>query len=204
VLVHNYRRKPIMEKSLHYVGIKDFVVLRPQPHGPWNGVAKLMPLLEYLSSESCRTEYLLYCDSRDSVLRADPAAAIECLQKEDCDLLLSSTRYPGGYGCMTQIKGWTDNIVRQSGFEKRYLNAGVFVGRTSFVRQVLEAAIEYVTEHDLSRRELDRHKRDGSLGGRLPGFPQCVGSDQIILRYLHPQFYPRMKIDYQGRLALPR
>lgn len=204
VLVHNYRRRPMMEKSLRYAGIKDFVVLRPRPRGPWNGAAKLLPLLQYLSSDSCPTEYVLYCDSRDCVLRADPAAAIECLRNEDCDLLLSSTRFPGGYECMPQIKRWSDAVVAECGYEQRYLNAGVFVGRTTFVRQVLEAASEYVTEQDLSRRELDRRILGGSLRERLPGFPQGVGSDQIILRYLHPRFYPRMKIDYRGRLALPR
>ncbi len=60
----------------------------------------------------------------------------------------------------------------------------------------------YVTETDLPGSEYKRLKDSGTVGEHLPEFPKGCGCDQTILRYLHPQFYPRMKIDYQGRLAL--
>ena len=67
---------------------------------------------------------------------------------------------------------------------------------------VLQAGAEYVTENDLTFGEWRRLAWEGSLGQRLANFPHGVGSDQIIFRYLHPQFYPRMKVDYASRLAL--
>jgi len=39
-------------------------------------------------------------------------------------------------------------------------------------------------------------------GANLPNYPEQCDSDQHILRYLHPSFYPRMKIDYSLRLAV--
>ena len=83
-----------------------------------------------------------------------------------------------------------------------YINSGVFAARPLFLREVLEAAMTYITENDLTGKVYGELRRQGSLCERLPDFPKGCGSDQAIFRFLHPQFYPRMKIDYHGRLAL--
>ena len=41
----------------------------------------------------------------------------------------------------------------------------------------------------------------GKLCEALPDFPKGVGCDQAIMIFMHPNFYPRVKIDYQGQLA---
>ena len=41
----------------------------------------------------------------------------------------------------------------------------------------------------------------GKLCEALPDFPKGVGCDQAIIRFMHPKFYPRVKIDYQDQLA---
>jgi hypothetical protein len=202
LLVHNYDYEPIMEKSLRYVGIEDYTVLRSAINGPWVQTIKLIAILDYLKSDSCRTEYLLYCDSNDAVLRDDPREAIKYLEEENCDLLLSKTKSKKVYKGMPQVKAWTDQIAKEQGYPGWYINAGVFVARTSFLSEVLEAVMAYITDDDLPDKVLGQLLRHGDLGKRLPEFPKGCGSDQTILRYLHPQFYPRMKVDYKGRLAL--
>jgi hypothetical protein len=202
VLVHNRETEPIMERSLRYVGVDNFVVLRPNGNRPWRNTVKLTMLKEYLDSGACKTKYLLLCDSDDAVLSDDPGKAIDYLEDQRCDLLFSSTKYTGGYVCMPHIKEWADQKARESGSAPTYINAGVFVGKTAFLRQVLEVANSYVTEHDLSRTDYRRLRREGSLNRRLPEFPRGIGCDQVILRYLHPRFYPQMKVDYAGQLAL--
>jgi hypothetical protein len=202
LLIHNHKKEPIMEKSLRYVGIENFVVLRMEFSGSWHNTLKILELKKFLDSDGCKTEYILYFDSDDVVLRDEPEKAIRYLQEEDCDLLLSNTPFRAGYECMPHIKEWTDQIANKNGYGQIYINTGVFIAKTSFLREVMDSAIEYITEHDLSPEEYRDLRRKGSVRERLPSFPKGVGSDQVILRYLHPHFYPRMKIDYKGRLAL--
>lgn len=204
LLIHNYKKEPIMEKSLRYVGIENFVVLRVAFNGAWHNTLKLSELKKFLDSDRCKTEYILFFDSDDVVLRDEPEKAIRYLQEEDCDLLFSSTSAKGGYECIPHIQEWTDQIANKNGHDRLYINSGVYIAKTSFLRKVMDSAIEYITEHDLSRDEYRELRQKESLCERLSSFPKGVGSDQVILRYLHPRFYPRMKIDYKGRLALRR
>jgi len=204
LLIHNYEKEPIIEKSLRYVGIDNFVVLKVEFNGSWHNSLKLLELKKFLDSNRCKTEYILFFDSDDAVLREEPEKAIRYLQEEDCELLFSSTRAKAGYNYMPHIKEWTDQIADKNGHNRLYINTGVYIAKTSFLREVIDSAIEYVTEDDLSREEYQEHRRKGSLCERLPSFPKGVGCDQVIMRYLHPNFYPRIKIDYKGGLALRR
>jgi hypothetical protein len=202
LLVHNHEYETLMEKSLRYVGIENFIVLRPPINKPWVHTVKISAVLSYLKSGACKTEYLLYCDSKDAILRDDPKKAIRYLEEENCELLFSKTRSKRVYNYLPQVKVWADQVAKEHGSPGWYINAGVFVGRTFFLREVLDAAMVYVTETDLTGPEFKRLKDNGTVYKNLPEFPKGFGCDQTILRYIHPQFYPRMKIDYQGRLAL--
>jgi hypothetical protein len=202
VLIHNYESEPIMEKSLRYVGIKNFVVLRPKSERPWCNTMKFVELKRFLDSGSCKTKFVLFCDSDDAVLRDDPAKAIRFLEEEGCDLLLSNTSFDAAYECMPDVQEWADEIARQNGKTQYYINSGVFIGRLDFLREVLGEALKYISDNDFSREEYWRVRENGTLCKSLPEFPKGIGSDQVILRYLHPRFYPRMKIDYKDRLAM--
>ena len=61
--------------------------------------------------------------------------------------------------------------------------------------------MNFVTDRDLSLEEYRIFRAQGKLGDVLPEFPKGIGCDQVILRYLHPEFYPRMQIDYLSKLA---
>ncbi len=106
------------------------------------------------------------------------------------------------YKGMPHVKAWTDQIAKENENPGWYINSGVYVARTLFLREVIEAAMAYVIDSDLPVTEYLQLKKNGTIGEHLPDFPKGCGSDQTIFRYLHPQFYPRMKLDYRGRLAL--
>ena len=108
LLVHNYEFLPIMELSLRYVGINNYTVLKSPVDGHWRQSNKPVAILNYLKSGSCKTEYILFCDSSDAVLRDDPGKAIRYLEEENCDLLFSRTKFKGGYECIPHIKAWAD------------------------------------------------------------------------------------------------
>ncbi|MFZ4716850.1 MAG: hypothetical protein ACOYMT_04835 [Chthoniobacterales bacterium] len=201
VLVHNYSEMPLTEKSLRYVGIDNYVVLRPPVAKVFLNTHKLMALVRWLGSGACTTEYVLYLDAKDVFVRANPLAAIHLLQGLGCDLLFSSEQESYLYECMPAIKAWTDGLADKMEVPRRYLNAGVFVGRKTFLLEVLKNALKYAAEDDLSHGKLVAGIRSGSLRDRLPEFPFGCGSDQAILRYLHPRFFPRMQVDYECRLA---
>ncbi len=201
VLVHNDLKMPVTEKSLRLVGINNYVVLRPPTARRFLNTHKLWALVRWLRSGACPTEYVLYLDSRDVFVRNDPSIAVQLLHRFRCDLLFSSEQESYLYDCMPEVKAWTDGVADSMKEPRRYLNSGVFVGRRTFLQEVLETALEYATEDDLTHGQLVAAIRSGSLRARLPRFPFGCGSDQAILRVLHPRFFPRMQLDYGGRLA---
>lgn len=201
LLAHNYPAAPVMEQSLRYAGINDFHVLHLPATKPWNNTAKLRAIHAFLDNGGCTTDYVLYCDSNDAVIRSDPSRAVALLDRLQCELLFSTTSFPGGFECMLDVKQWAE--ANDSGIPSApYLNSGVYVGRTEFVGQVVAELMHYVSDDELAREEYGRRRGDGTLCQRLPEYPKNVGSDQVIFRYLHRQFFPRMRVDPTGFLAL--
>lgn len=191
VLVHNLPQDTIAEKSLRFLGVRDFTVLRPKGVTKWRHALKLVELEKFL--ENCRKRYILYVDSTDVVLRTDPTFAIRCLEANQCDLLMSSTTSKRAYKWMPEVHRQTDEIAARHGFQGLYPNAGVFAGTRDFLSEIVADAMQYVYEDDLTET---KHIQD------FPNFPHRVGSDQKILRYLFPKYYPRMKVDYENCLAI--
>ena len=203
LLVHNRPDKTLMEQSLEYLGIRDYTVLRLPSDQPWRHTARIAAILDHLRSGACATEYILVSDSDDALIRDDPQKAIDLLRAADCEMLVSSTAYAAYHG-MPDVKIKTMSLAPPqrdgSRHPRIHLNAGVYIARASFLREYLEATRQYVSEHDLAIEKLNIIS-DEDLLRLLPDFPRGVGSDQTIMRYLFPQFYPRMKIDYDERLA---
>ena len=204
VLMHNYTDTPLMEQSLRYTGIDQYVLLKPEFEGEWRDSIKLTTILRYLLSGACRTEYMLYADSRDCVLRADPRDAVALLAAQACDCLFSVEADGYGYQCMPEVRAWARQNALAHRHQTGYINCGVFVGRVNFVTELLQEAQQYILPTELSWTAFRQHLSAGTLCEALPEYPLGVGSDQQILRWLHPRFYPRMQCDYAGRLAVPR
>lgn len=201
VLVHNYSAMPLTERSLRYVGITDYIVLRRPAGHVFLNIFKIEALIEWLTSGACKTEFVVYLDSADVFVQDDPAIAVQLLDRLRCDLLFSTEHEPYLYECMPEVKTWTDGMAERMHAKGGYLNAGVFVGRATFLCEVLAAALPFCSADGLSHRELVALIKRGTTRERLPTFPHGSGSDQAILRYLHPRFFPRMQLDYGDALA---
>ena len=209
ILIHNYKRETILEKSLSYVGIDNYIVLRPENDIWPNNTIKIKILKEYIDSGDCSTEYVLYIDSDDAILRDDPGKVIQYLDEEKCELLTSHTHDLSQFKIMKKIlpetARWAELLAHENGCENIFLNSGVFVARTSFMKEILNTAAEFVTEKKFSREErkllkklMLSHENPKEL---FPDFPKGYVSDQIIFRTIHPKFYPQVKIDFKERIA---
>jgi hypothetical protein len=198
ITCHNYSSKSLLEKSLDYLGIEGYTVLRESFEGPWRNTLKPKWLLNYLERYPCGPDNVLFCDADDAIVVGDAYRVLEVFERKRCKLLFMSTSFEGGYACMPEIKRWADQI-----HPGRYLNSGVYIGRRDYLVTVLRAANAYITANDITAEEsrsLGHGVFDTKLCKRLPDYPRG-SQDQDILRYIHPQFYPDMQIDYDNELA---
>jgi len=172
VTTHTYPEKSIFEQSLDYLGIIPYVVLKKEVG--WSHRYKIDWLLEFLRSDKCETEYLLFCDARDTIVIDDLHKALNTFHEMKCELVFNSTMSRRGIlWNMPQLFEWTRTVAKKRG---RYLCAGAFIGRAKFIQKVFEAAV--------------------TLFGRFAR-PE---NDQDVLRYLHPAFHPEMDLDYANKI----
>lgn len=198
ITCHDYPTHSLLEKSLDYLGIKGYRRLSEPFDGPWRNTFKLKWLLHHLEDHPGGPENVLFCDADDAVFVGDPFKILEIFRQKNCRLLFMSTSFMGGYACMPAVKQWTDQIR-----PGRYLNSGVYIGQRDFLLKVLTAANAYITSADITAEESKRLGHgvyNTDLCARLPEYPRG-SQDQDILRYIHPQFYPEMQIDYDNVLA---
>ncbi len=197
---HDSPEPSLLEQNLSHLGIRECCeVLHPTEGVTWRNTMKTELIVKYLKSGRCKSTYLLYLDAFDVVLQAGPEKIVEVFQAYECDLLFMSTNTLTGYMCMPDVREWADSIYRG-----RYLNAGVFIGRPAFILEVMAEATDYIVDNPITWQEiraLGKGISDTRLCERLPHYPRGLPSDQLILRYLHPKYYPRMKVDYTNLLA---
>lgn len=195
----NYPEPGYFEKSLDFLGIHDYKVLIP-PEGEWKHSFKITTVLDFLKSDVEKTKYILFCDSRDTILRGDPHEVVRIFESIGVDLLFNSSMCKNGFMCMPEVFEWTKIVCKKKG---RYVNAGVFMGEWDFTTTVFEEAAKYVTPNSLTAQEhsaLGRGRKSTQLCDRLPDYPKNA-DDQDILRFLHPQFWPRMDVDYYNEIT---
>jgi hypothetical protein len=103
-----------------------------------------------------------------------------------------STKGADGYNCMPNVKLWADSDPER---RHRYLNAGVFIGKTTFIKEFLEDSLNYCTGNDCSNNDWQKYLKSEPVD-----FP-VGGSDQDMFRFLEPKYYPRVKVDYRNIMA---
>ena len=188
--LHGYENTSILESNLNYLGI-DLVVLT-DARLPWRNTFKFELIRNYLNSGKCVTEYFMCCDAIDIIFQDDPQEIIDIFESFNCDCLFMSTHSIDGYDCMIEVKNFADKI---NGGNNRYLNSGVYIGKTSFVKEMFDEAIKYAIPHGVTmddyREYLSRKPIDYPKGSQ----------DQDIFRYIEPKFYPRIRVDYQNLMA---
>ena len=184
-----YENVSILESNLKYLGI-DLTVLRDD-RLPWRNTFKFEMLHNYLNSGECTTEYFMCCDAIDVIFVDDPQRVIDIFESHECDALFMSTHSMDGYNCMPEVKEWVDTINTKN----RYLNSGVYIGKTSFVSEMVEEAIKYAVPSGVTMDDYRDY-----LASEPKDYPKG-SQDQDIFRYIEQKFYPRMKVDYDNQMA---
>jgi len=182
-----YEYKSILECSLEYLGIEGLVVLRDD-RLPWRNTFKIEMVKNYL--DLCTTRYVMFCDAIDVIFIDDPNRVIEIFKSHHCKMLFMSTTATSGYSCMPEVYKWVTGISKS-----RFLNSGVWIGNTEFVKTVFAEASKYINPHGATMYE-----RESYIASSPKSYP-IGGDDQDILRYIEPLFYPDLKVDYKNELA---
>ena len=185
-----YEDISILEKNMEYLGL-DLVVLR-DARLPWRNTFKFEMLNNYL--KDCPTEYFMCLDAIDVIWVDEPQKVMDIFKSFDCDALFMSTHSTDGYNCMPEVKQWVETI----NISGRYLNSGVYIGKTSFVREMVEEAMKYAVPPGVT---MDEYK--DYLDSKPKDYPKG-SQDQDIFRYIEQKFYPRMRVDYQNKIAFRR
>ena len=206
VLLNTSASKPLTERCCEFLGIRNFYRIASSHVGPWRHNVKIVDLHRYLSSLKELPEYLLYVDSDDVLFREDPWCAVEILKQEGCKILFSGVPYMGAYELMPEAKIAVDAEARSRGVNPLYINAGVFVAETGFLVKILEEALEFIDENDISAATYKEWYRNGLLCEKISrhpkGFPHGVGCDQEIMRFLQFKHPKEMKVDLFNKLAM--
>ena len=185
-----YENTSILESNMEYLGL-NLVVLK-DARLPWRNTFKFEMINNYLQSGKCTTEYFMCLDAIDIIFVDHPQKVIDIFKSFNCQALFMSTSSLDGYNCMPEVLDWVHSI---NGGIPRYLNSGVYIGKTSFIKELYEEAIKYAIPHGVTmddyRDYLAREPKDYPKGSQ----------DQDIIRYLEPKFYPQLKVDYQNQMA---
>ena len=189
--LRGYEDISILENNLDYLGIKNLVVLKDN-RLPWRNTFKFEMILNYLNSGKCNTKYFMFCDAIDVIFVDHPQKIIDIFESFNCDALFMSTHSTDGYKCMPEVKNAIDQINKGN---KRYLNSGVYIGKTEFIKEIFEEAIKYALPHGVTMGEYHDY-----LKSNPPNYPQG-SQDQDIFRFIEPKFYPKLKVDYQNLMA---
>ena len=145
----------------------------------------------------------MYVDSTDALLRGNLNQAVELLKENNCEMLVFSTKFDV-YPCTPELEKWVESIAEENGYkqnEKIHINTGVYVAEKRLLKEVVEEAGNYITDNALPTKKYVHMRDMEKLCEALPDFPKGVGCDQTIIRFMHPKFYPRVKIYYQDQLA---
>lgn len=184
-----YEDTSILERNMEYLGL-DLVVLR-DGRLPWRNTFKFEMLSNYLNSGECTTEYFMCLDAIDVIWVDEPQKVMDIFKSFNCDALFMSTHSTDGYSCMSEVKEWVETI----NVPGRYLNSGVYIGKTSFIKEMIEEAMKYAVPPGVIMGEyhqwLETSPKDYPKGSQ----------DQDIFRYIERKFYPRVRVDYQNNIA---
>ena len=151
-----YEDISILEKNMEYLGL-DLVVLR-DARLPWRNTFKFEMLNNYL--KDCPTEYFMCLDAIDIIWVDEPQKVMDIFKSFNCDALFMSTHSTDGYSCMPEVKQWVETI----NVPGRYLNSGVYIGKTSFVKEM----VEYMEEgpiFQLNKSRFDEKQKQGIMEG---------------------------------------
>lgn len=162
----------VLEKSLDHLGVP-YVVMGAGIH-PWiNSQHKLQLTVAALAT--IRTAYVLGVDSRDAIVIDDPYLLVERFTRQfSCELLFSADLI--NWPTLSRFEKFEAVLPEARASRFRYLNSGMWIGKTEFCRAFFDAALN------------------------VPPVPEEPSSDQGIYKQMFPDYYPRLQLDYRCAL----
>ncbi len=155
-------RETNIEKTFKFFKVP--YVMKGRGTDGWVNTMKAGLLADYLPS--INTKYTMGIDSHDVLLLKDANGIVDTFENDfDCDMLFNAelVSYPEN----NEIAEFEKSIYGNSPF--RYLNSGVWIAKTEFLKSVIGDILEF------------RSSRPKS--------------DQEIYRKVHQKYYPRVQID---------
>lgn len=200
ICVDAFSPETVLERNLRHLGIR-YTLLRDGAGEPWHNTNKISIVREYL--DHCVTKYVMCCDAFDVIFIKPAHTVLSKYLEFDCDLLFCATTFDGGYACMPHKRDWVHSV---NGGRTRYLNGGVFIGERQFLKNFLDRAMVYVVDSPITMSRIVELGSGSGVDDRLcrhmKEFPRGVSSDQMIYRYIEPEYHPRVRVDYDGQLIL--
>ena len=209
--VRNYPEKQLFELNMDNLGIKHSCV--KVPFQAWRHTDKMEGAIKIL--ETCTTEYVLYGDTGDVVWVENPNTIVDKFLDYDCDLLFGShdhfavsTRH--SYFSMMHIKNKIDllKMIAEEPIRRgvgHYINSGAWFGRTENIKDIFKRVSEFI-DYDrkgLTTPEYCQIRYDGNnLCDYVENYPYGIPDDEDIFRWIEPDFYPRIKVDWKKNIFL--
>ena len=194
-----FNDKTWLENYCDLLGINHISLIMDTDYHNTAYVSKIKYFYEYLLN--CQYEYALVSDSTDCVIVKNPDDAISLLDKYECDILYGTSRF----------HDWVDFTMPERAnfcvklYKNVSVNTGVCLARVDTLLKLYERVLEYA---DDTISASDYHKIYRSNNGyrnwskeQLSQFPKGVGCDQVIIKYLFRDFYPKLKLDISGLLT---
>ena len=159
----------ILERSLDHLGVP--YVVKGAGVREWvNSLHK--PLLTAEAVNSIETKYVMGVDSRDAMVLGDPNEIVGRFERKfSCEMVFGADRM--NWPNVARFKSFEESLPGASESDFRFLNGGMWIGRTDFCREFFKEA------------------------ARTEAITEAPESEQGILKQLFQTYHPRVQLDYR-------
>ncbi len=163
----------LLEKCLDFLGLPYLIFGKGIPRKDWVNQKKPRLLLD--NFDLIKSELVIGLDSFDVVVLGDMIAVEERFRLHDCEMLYGSELF-NSPPVRNYVSTFEDEIA--GNYPYRYLNSGTWIGKREFVYEFFHDAFNSgKTDHSRWRK-----------------------SDQLLIKYIFPKYYPRVKLDYEATI----
>lgn len=199
LITWNNKNKRILEKSLNILRCPHTVMGRNITDSQWRNVVKIQLTNEFL--ENVDTKYVMGVDAFDALFIKHPNHVIKRFQALNVPMLFNASSMHGLTFQSEQLE-WEKSLYPDRVF--RYLNAGVWIGETEFVKKFFQRAeelsrnqIEIIDECDKNNAILTPvHFSSRARKEFRPSeyVERLKNSEQVVIKWAFREF-PKIELD---------
>jgi hypothetical protein len=194
---NNNQEKGFLEECLDRMGVPYLVLGRGIKE--WRNIYKVNLTCEVLGD--IKTKYVMGLDSYDVLLLDSPGEVVRRFEGFSCEILFNAVSkfYPDCHkfelaGERFITRDWEEFQGRISNSYWRYLNAGAWIGKTSFCRRFFADCLSRKTEELVDAGKLPFKK--GAYHQKL------TDSEQTALNWTFQDYFPQVQLDYNCEIFL--